>query len=443
MSRNSELEFDIQTKQVNIEKASLLLIFALREDQSLVINTNRGQFSYKQFKKLALIRKCLLAFETAEGGDYLPDSEEEFEDAEEEEKKGSAVKTVSAGVSQVDSKRRVLKMTSEKQFDLTVALKLIDSFDGKGPRTAVDDFAASVEYYSDVLSKSSNEVKRTAVKELIDFIMRIKLKGEARDLFTQPPTTIKQLCETLRERFKPEKSLPQLREELFNTRQEARSVDNYAKAIESVSNKILHLQLVGKSPELIDTVKELNEEMVLSAFLTGLDGEIKNSAIASQAKTLKDAIKVAQSAEAAFKIPKENVFAVRDNSNYRGKGTGYGGQRNNNRSRGAYQGKYSNNNNWYNHNPSSGGYNGYNNYQPRGNHYNHSYQAQPQVRNNNYNSRGYNFKEHGNAPKWGGPSENMPVNVINSTEPTRNNSVEFEQGAAGGSYEKEFFRRQY
>lgn len=74
MSRNSELEFDIQTKQVNIEKASLLLIFALREDQSLVIKTNRGQFSYKQFKKLALIRKCLLAFETAEGGDYLPDS---------------------------------------------------------------------------------------------------------------------------------------------------------------------------------------------------------------------------------------------------------------------------------------------------------------------------------------------------------------------------------
>lgn len=76
-------------------------------------------------------------------------------------------------------------MTSDGQFDLNLALKLIDKFDGTGAKTAVDDFAASVKYYSDVLGKGSEENAKLQRKELIDFIMRIKLKGEARDLFTR------------------------------------------------------------------------------------------------------------------------------------------------------------------------------------------------------------------------------------------------------------------
>lgn len=58
-----------------------------------------------------------------------------------------------------------------------------------------------------------------------------------------------------------------------------RNVDNYAKDIEKVSNKIIQLQLVGKNTEVIETVKEINEEMVLSAFIAGLGSKIKNSVV--------------------------------------------------------------------------------------------------------------------------------------------------------------------
>lgn len=40
---------------------------------------------------------------------------------------------------------------------MQLALKLIDKFDGTGPKTAVEDFAASVNYYSDVLGKGKEE----------------------------------------------------------------------------------------------------------------------------------------------------------------------------------------------------------------------------------------------------------------------------------------------
>lgn len=429
----SELEFDIQTKQLNIEKASIRLIFTLRKEPSLVIITERGQYSYKQFSKLALIRRCIFELEDKLGSGRLSatDSEEDgFVDAEEGEKSKT-----------VKENRKCEKMTSDGQFDLNLALKLIDKFDGTGAKTAVDDFAASVKYYSDVLGKGSEENAKLQRKELIDFIMRIKLKGEARDLFTRHPQTIEELCDALCERFKPEQSLPQLREELFNTKQEARSVDTYSKAIERVSSKIIQLQLAGKSPELIDTVKELNEEMVLNAFLAGLDGEIKNAAVASQAKTLKETIKVAQSAEAAFKMPKENVFAVRVNNtnNYR-RGNGYRGNN-------MQQWGRSNNNYWPNQNTNSGGYSGFNNYQPRGNYQNNYYQPQmamhSQNNRGNYkgnNFRGNNFRGNGNAPRQSG---NRPVNVIETAEQNGNNNREFEQQVAVEGYGEEFFRGQY
>lgn len=94
----SELEFDIQTKQLNIEKASIRLIFTLRKEPSLVIITERGQYSYKQFSKLALIRRCIFELEDKLGSGRLSatDSEEDgFVDAEEGEKSKTVKKTVS------------------------------------------------------------------------------------------------------------------------------------------------------------------------------------------------------------------------------------------------------------------------------------------------------------------------------------------------------------
>lgn len=85
-----ELQFDIETKHISIKKASIGLIFALRRDTSLVINTERGQFSYKRFRKLTLIRKCILQLENREGsekGSATESEEEAFVDAVGEEKK--------------------------------------------------------------------------------------------------------------------------------------------------------------------------------------------------------------------------------------------------------------------------------------------------------------------------------------------------------------------
>lgn len=197
------------------------------------------------------------------------------------------------------------KKTMERdKFKVELALKLIDQFDGQGPVSAVEDFNTAVKYYEESLAP-------TEINKLIDFIIRVKLKGEARELFIEKPASIEILCKTLSDRFKPGESVGQIRLQMSKTVQENRSVDVYGKELEALSHKMVQLNMATRKVGELATVKSVIEEEALDGFISGLKTELKSAVIASQVKTLRAAIRVAQVAETANREREASVCTVK------------------------------------------------------------------------------------------------------------------------------------
>lgn len=287
-------EFNITLDDRSYKAVSLEEIVLIKDNPSLLVKVDDKLLEYDEFRKLAIVRKIISKVE----------DEEKVEDNR--DYKTDIVKTVQRATSHINNSAT---MAGEK-FSLQTALKLINAFEGD--QNSVRDFINSIKYYAKCLETIPPNSGLTEQKKLIEFLLNIKLKGRARQVFICEPVTIDQLCDKLLKRFKPRETLVALQGKLDSVQQEGLDVDSYAKIVEEISYKMLQIHMVDKDASAEETVRSMNESIVLGAFTKGLRKEFKDAVVAARVTTVSDAIDVAQEAESAHKNDKrdENVFAV-------------------------------------------------------------------------------------------------------------------------------------
>lgn len=297
------VSFDISVNGISQENVVLEDIFKYKDEDSLRITTTNSELKYSEFKKLALVRKLINKLES--------DSKEQID-----------VKTVHV---EEDIKEIVedifetsfclFESLTMAKFELSTAIKLINIFEGNN--SDVLDFTRSVNYLASSFGPEDDKTSEGERKKLIDFLLNIKIKGHARQVFLRTPTSIKQVCDQLLQRFKPRETMADLTDQLHSLSQEQRTVDNFAKEIEQISYKLLQLHMIGKGDAAEATVREMNEFVVIEAFKRGLRKELKDAVVAARVTTLGDAIDIAQAAESAHKSEPNNILAVDSRDNVR------------------------------------------------------------------------------------------------------------------------------
>lgn len=294
--------FDIFVNGIRQENVTVEDIFKHKNEDTLRITVKNTNLIYSEFKKLAVVRKLInkLESELLESGDVKPahvevDTKEIVEDI-------------------FETSFSLIESLNMAKFELATAIKLINTFEGEN--SDVLDFTRSVNYYANSFGPEDDKITECERKKLIDFLLNIKIKGHARQIFLRTPTSIKQLCDQLLKRFKPRETMADLTDKLHSVSQEQRTVDNFAKEIELLSYKLLQLQMIGKSDDAEGTVREMNEFTVVEAFKRGLRRELKDAVVAARVTTLGDAIDIAQAAESAHRDEPNNIMAMEARNNF-------------------------------------------------------------------------------------------------------------------------------
>lgn len=287
--------FDILVNGNRQENVTLEDIFKLKDEDTLRITIKNTDLIYSEFKKLAVVRKLINKLESKlfEKGD-VKSAHVEVD-----------IKNIVEDI--FETSFSLIESLNMAKFELSTAIKLINSFEGDN--SDVLDFTRSVNYYASSFGPEDDKISDGERKKFIDFLLNIKIKGHARQLFLRTPTSIKEVCDRLLQRFKPRETMTDLTDKLHNLCQEQRTVDNFAKEIELISYKLLQLHMIGKSDAAEGTVREMNEFAVVEAFKRGLRKELKDAVVAARATTLGDAIDIAQAAESAHKSESDNVLA--------------------------------------------------------------------------------------------------------------------------------------
>lgn len=178
-----------------------------------------------------------------------------------------------------------------ESFDLKTASAVLQEFSGD-PATC-KDFLDTVEMYDSLLNTAGKKI-------LLDFVLKVKIKGAAKIKLScaKPPTSITELKELILERFAPRKSLKGLTNQLKTTKQNGKSVNEFAKQIEYLTQQITELQVTEENKEQKHVIAEVNEQHALIAFTSGVKPHIQQVVLASNPKTLNEAIEIALETEA-------------------------------------------------------------------------------------------------------------------------------------------------
>lgn len=294
--------FDIFVNGERQENVSLEDIFKLKDEDTLRITIKNTNLIYSEFKKLAVVRKLINKLES----DLLERGDVKSAHVEVD------IKEIVEDI--FETSLSLIESLNMAKFELSTAIKLIKTFEGDN--SDVLDFTRSVNYYANSFGPEDDKVTESERKKFIDFLLNIKIKGHARQLFLRTPTSIKQVCDQLLLRFKPRETMADLTDKLHNVSQEQRTVDNFAKEIELISYKLLQLHMIGKSDAAEETVREMNEFVVIEAFKRGLRKELKDAVVAARVTTLGDAIDIAQAAESAHKSESDNILAIESKNNF-------------------------------------------------------------------------------------------------------------------------------
>lgn len=178
-----------------------------------------------------------------------------------------------------------------ESFDLKTASAVLQEFSGD-PATC-KDFLDTVEMYDSLLNTAGKKI-------LLDFVLKVKIKGAAKTKLSssKAPTSITELKALILERFAPRKSLKGLTNQLSTTKQNGKSVNEFAKQIEFLTQQITELQVTEENKEQKHIIAEVNEQHALIAFTSGVKPYIQQVVLANNPKTLNEAIEIALETEA-------------------------------------------------------------------------------------------------------------------------------------------------
>lgn len=211
------------------------------------------------------------------------------------------------------------------------------------------DFVDVINFYNDQLKEEDKPL-------FLSFVYATALKGRAKLVFSEKPSSIKELSTTLLQRFKPRTTIAEVTMKIGQCYQGSRTVSRFASELEALNSELLELQLAKQGMDAKGILMAINEDTLLSAFKRGLNPSLQAVVVAANLDKFRTAVDMALEAETAHSGDAAVVNDLdrthpkntqRGNSNFRGHWQGNRprfGQplqyNNNNWSRGGQQGQH-------------------------------------------------------------------------------------------------------
>lgn len=169
-------------------------------------------------------------------------------------------------------------------FDLKTAGSLLPLMNGKEETTK--QLIDSIELYSELLNADGKKL-------LINYVLKTRLSGNAKVRLNKNYNSVETLIRDIRENFTTRKSATTLSNQLHNSRQQSKPVDDFGRDIEQLLTD-LTLAQAGDDENLLSSLRIVNEKLAINSFCNGLKNhELRTILKARNCKTLKDAINVA------------------------------------------------------------------------------------------------------------------------------------------------------
>ena len=187
---------------------------------------------------------------------------------------------------------RNIKTDNMATFDMNTANKFIPEFDGNQGK--YKNFINLVEYMFDSINDTEEK------KKLIKFVVRTKFSDKVRNKIAaeKTPETFAELKKITDKHFQPSKNAIAIHGELVTLKQGDKTIAVFAEKIESLIAELNNIHVSKQGEQNKEIVSNINDNLALNAFESGLHGNIKNTVIAAQPNTFADAVKVALQVEA-------------------------------------------------------------------------------------------------------------------------------------------------
>nr|XP_022915548.1 uncharacterized protein MAL13P1.304-like [Onthophagus taurus] len=177
-----------------------------------------------------------------------------------------------------------LEISMGENFDLKTAGSLLPLMDGKEETTK--QLIDSIELYSELLNADGKKL-------LINYVLKTRLSGNAKVRLNKKYDTVETLVRDIRENFTTRKSATTLSNQLHNSLQQSKTVDDFGRDIEQLLTDLTFAQ-AGDDENLLSSLRIVNEKLAINSFCNGLKNhELRTILKARNCKTLKDAINVA------------------------------------------------------------------------------------------------------------------------------------------------------
>lgn len=200
--------------------------------------------------------------------------------------------------------------TLNMDFDLKSHVNIIPEFDGQ--LSKYSNFINFVEFVHDTLNDNGKS-------RLITFILKTKLSDSIRLKLSAYPsaTTLAQFKEQMSKILKSNKTSLSIQSELSRTRQNNASVIDFSSKIESLVAELNSMQISQRGEQYRDIIIQMNDEIALNAFKTGISDRIKPTIIAGRPSSLNEAINLALDSETPQQEAKIFAFRSKHSKNFK------------------------------------------------------------------------------------------------------------------------------
>lgn len=194
------------------------------------------------------------------------------------------------------------------EFDMSNHGKIVPEFDGTSQKYT--NFINLVEFVH-------NNLNENGKSNFVNFIFKTKLSDSVRiKLSTYPvPQTLNQFKENLSKIVRSNRTALNVQSELSRLKQNNNNILDFSNKIECLIAELNTIQISQRGEQFREIIIQMNDEIGLNAFKTGINDKIRPTVVAGRPTSLNDAITLALDSE----IPQEEAKILYSKSKYSGK----------------------------------------------------------------------------------------------------------------------------
>lgn len=181
-----------------------------------------------------------------------------------------------------------IQVTMSEKFDLRTAASLLPSTDGN--EEATKQLIDAIELYSELIDENGKSL-------LIKYVLKTKLTQNAKLRLDSAYNSVDNLLRDMKKCLLSQKSPAILSNQLHCVKQDGKTIDEYAKKVETLLFDLTTAQAENDATAL-GVLRKINEKIAINAFTNGLrNNELKTIVKARDYKCLKDAVTGAKEEE--------------------------------------------------------------------------------------------------------------------------------------------------